>query len=56
MSVILNLRIKSQVVERTLEEIGSDDKPTLLLFNKTDLLEDEDARILRFLVLRSFRD
>ncbi len=32
-----------EVVERTLEEIGSDDKPTLLLFNKTDLLEDKDA-------------
>jgi len=31
------------VVERTLEEIGSDDKPTLLLFNKTDLLKDRDA-------------
>lgn len=30
------------VVERTLEEIGSDDKPTLLLFNKTDLLENKD--------------
>ena len=33
------------VVERTLEEIGSDDKPTLLLFNKIDLLEDEDAEV-----------
>jgi len=33
------------VVERTLEEIGSDDKPTLLLFNKTDLLENEDAEV-----------
>ena len=32
-----------EVVERTLEEIGSDDKPTLLLFNKTDLLKDKDA-------------
>ena len=31
-----------EVVERTLEEIGSDDKPTLLLFNKTDLLENKD--------------
>ena len=31
------------VVERTLEEIGSDDKPTLLLFNKIDLLENEEA-------------
>jgi len=30
------------VVERTLEEIGSDDKPTLLLFNKIDLLENEE--------------
>ncbi|HIO16517.1 MAG TPA: GTPase HflX, partial [Flavobacteriales bacterium] len=30
------------VVERTLAEIGSDDKPTLLLFNKIDLLEDAD--------------
>ena len=33
------------VVERTLEEIGSDDKPTLLLFNKIDLLEDKDAEV-----------
>jgi GTP-binding protein HflX len=33
------------VVERTLEEIGSDDKPTLLLFNKTDLLENEDGEV-----------
>jgi len=33
------------VVERTLEEIGSDDKPTLLLFNKIDLLENEDAEV-----------
>ena len=33
------------VVERTLEEIGSDDKPALLLFNKIDLLEDEDAEV-----------
>lgn len=31
------------VVERTLEEIGSDDKPTLLLFNKIDLIENEEA-------------
>jgi len=30
------------VVERTLEEIGSDNKPTLLLFNKIDLLENEE--------------
>ena len=30
------------VVERTLEEIGSDDKPTLLLFNKIDLLKNEE--------------
>lgn len=34
-----------EVVERTLEEIGSDDKPTLLLFNKTDLLENEDGEV-----------
>jgi GTPase len=33
------------VVERTLEEIGSDDKPTLLLFNKTDLLENEGTEV-----------
>jgi len=31
------------VVERTLNEIGSDDKPTLLLFNKIDQIEDEDV-------------
>jgi|TARA_B110000444_G_C18796221_1_gene575005 GTP-binding protein HflX len=31
------------VVERTLAEIGSDDKPTLLLFNKIDALEDPEA-------------
>ena len=31
------------VVERTLNEIGSDDKPTLLLFNKIDKIEDEDV-------------
>ena len=29
------------VVERTLNEIGSDDKPTLLLFNKIDQIEDQ---------------
>ena len=34
-----------EVVERTLEEIGSDDKPTLLLFNKIDLLENEDGEV-----------
>ena len=33
------------IVERTLEEIGSDDKPTLLLFNKIDLLENEDSEV-----------
>jgi len=31
------------VVERTLAEIGSDDKPTLLLFNKIDALEDPEG-------------
>ncbi|MBM71887.1 MAG: GTPase HflX [Crocinitomicaceae bacterium] len=31
------------VVERTLNEIGSDDKPTLLLFNKIDKIEDKDV-------------
>ena len=31
------------VVERTLNEIGSDDKPTLLLFNKIDKVKDEDV-------------
>ena len=31
------------VVERTLNEIGSDDKPTLLLFNKIDKIEEEDV-------------
>lgn len=30
------------VVERTLAEIGSDDKPTLLLFNKIDALKDPE--------------
>ena len=30
------------VVERTLAEINSDDKPTLLLFNKIDLLKDSE--------------
>ena len=30
------------VVERTLAEIGSDDKPTLLLFNKIDALRDPE--------------
>jgi GTPase len=33
------------VVERTLAEIKSDDKPTLLLFNKIDLLEDPEREI-----------
>jgi len=33
------------VVERTLAEIKSDDKPTLLLFNKIDLLEDLEREI-----------
>jgi len=33
------------VVERTLSEIKSDDKPTLLLFNKIDLLEDPEREI-----------
>ena len=31
------------VVDRTLNEIGSDDKPTLLLFNKIDQIEEEDV-------------
>ncbi len=31
------------VVERTLNEIGSDDKPTLLLFNKIDQIVKEDV-------------
>jgi GTP-binding protein HflX len=31
------------VVERTLAEIGSDDKPTLLLFNKIDALVDPEG-------------
>ena len=31
------------VVERTLNEIGSDDKPTLLLFNKIDKIKDADV-------------
>ena len=30
------------VVDRTLNEIGSDDKPTLMLFNKIDKIEEED--------------
>ena len=30
------------VVERTLAEIGSDDKPTLLLFNKIDHIETQE--------------
>jgi GTP-binding protein HflX len=30
------------VVERTLSEIGSDDKPSLLLFNKIDAVEDSE--------------
>ena len=30
------------VVERTLAEIGSDDKPTLLLFNKIDNIETQE--------------
>ena len=29
------------VVDKTLNEIGSDDKPTLLLFNKIDQIEEE---------------
>ena len=33
------------IVERTLAEIKSDDKPTLLLFNKIDLLEDPEREI-----------
>ena len=32
------------VVDRTLNEIGSDDKPTLLLFNKIDQIEEEDVQ------------
>lgn len=31
------------IVDRTLNEIGSDDKPTLLLFNKIDQIEEEDV-------------
>jgi len=31
-----------QVVEKTLAEIGSDDKPTLYLFNKIDAVETEE--------------
>ena len=31
------------VVDRTLNEIGSDDKPTLLLFNKIDQIVKEDV-------------
>ncbi len=31
------------VVERTLADIGSDSKPTMVLFNKVDLLQDPDG-------------
>ena len=31
------------VVERTLADIGSDSKPTLVLFNKVDLLRDPEG-------------
>ena len=31
------------VVERTLADIGSDSKPTLVLFNKVDLLQDPEG-------------
>ena len=31
------------VVDRTLNEIGSDDKPTLMLFNKIDQIKEEDV-------------
>ena len=31
------------VVERTLTDIGSDSKPTMVLFNKVDLLADPEG-------------
>jgi len=43
------------VVERTLEEIGSDDKPTLLLFNKIDLLDNEDAEVSGAEIIQGLR-
>ena len=44
------------VVERTLEEIGSDDKPTLLLFNKIDILEDEDSEVSGSEIIRGLKE
>jgi GTP-binding protein HflX len=43
-----NFREQMQVVDETLGELGADDKPTLVVFNKVDALEDRSLlRALR---------
>ena len=44
-----NFREQREVVGRTLKELGSEEKPTLLVFNKIDALEDRS-------LLRALRD
>ena len=44
------------VVEKTLADIGSDSKPTFILFNKTDKLDDPDGERSREDLIRGIRE